>query len=372
MPRLTIVRSAPALEADALLSDELALSLYFEQHLVVRRVTEQVIKNYRGIVLRMLEFTGKPVWEVTPADYERWILSVLKRRLIKISTQRSYQTAVRGFYAYLTDDPEFQGLVLRAAGHRLQNPVNARTSVVHRVEDETEGAATAPLMRDEFIRLQQVIDHEIAASANAPMRLRAHQRYKVMISLQYYSGIRVHELVALNRRDFQPLVSTRAAMGRYGAVRVRGKRSRSAPKPIAIAPVVSSAFPPLAEWYFKEVRPKFAEKDADAKQAVFLNCRGQRISRWAYMSQMRTYLRKAGLWVPGRGTHATRRSTLTHASEAVDMDFAQMLARHANQSTTQVYVKLPKAARAARLNAMVRLTMARGLSRQKPSKPAGD
>ncbi|MBD7987619.1 tyrosine-type recombinase/integrase [Luteimonas sp. Sa2BVA3] len=362
MTALTLVKTSPL--PTSALSDAVAFELYFDQHLKIRRVTSDVIKNYRTLVTRMLAFVGKPVWEITPRDYERWMLSVLDKRMIKISTQRTYQQAVKGFYAYLVGDPEFQALVVHACGHRLENPVNARTAVVHRIEDESEGDATEALTREEFGRLQHVIDLKIAAHSNCLVALRAHQRNKVMTALQYYAALRIHELVALNRGDFQSVVATRAALGRYGAVKVRGKASRCSPKPVAIAPVVSPAFRQIADWYFSVVRPSFPEKGEDARKAVFLNRMGTRLSKWMYMQDYRAYLKEAGLWVKGRGSHANRRSTLTHASERIDLEFAQMLGRHRHLATTQIYVKLPKGAQAARLRAMVNGPVARSRTKK--------
>lgn len=367
MAALSLVKTTPAPTSG--LSDALAFDLYFNEHLKVRRLTPQVIQNYRTLVTRMLTFAGKPVWAITPRDYERWMLSVLNTRMIKISTQRTYQQAIKGFYAYLTDDPDFQALVVQAAGHRLENPVNARTSVVHRIEDETEGDATQPLSREEFEKLMTVVEQAIAMSVDRPFALRAHQRNKMMVALQYYASLRVHELVALNTTDFQPVVATRAALGRYGAVRVRGKRSRSSPKPIAVTPIVNAAFRPIADWYFAEVRPFFLEKNADAARAVFLNRRGTRLSKWSYMSDYRDYLKAAGLWTRGRGTHANRRTSLTHLSERVDMEFAQAVGRHRHLSTTQGYVKISRNAQAARLRAVVNGTVTRASTKQPRAKP---
>lgn len=366
MAALSLVKTTPLQTSP--LSDALAFDLYFDQHLKIRRLTPQVIHNYRTIVMRMLAFVGKPVWEITPRDYERWMVSVLDKKLIKIATQRTYQQAIKGLYTYLVDEPEFQARVVQVTGHRLENPINARTSVVHRIEDETEGHATTPLTREEFGRLIAVVDHAIAASSDRPLALRAHQRNKVMISLQYYAGLRVHELVGLNRTDFQSVVATRAVLGKYGAVRVRGKRSRSSPKPVAVTPITNAAFRAVGEWYFKEVRPAFPEKNADAHHAVFLNRRGTRLSRWSFMQDFRDYLKAAGLWTKGRGTHANRRSALTHLTERIDMHFAQAIGRHRHLSTTDGYVKIPANAQAARLRAIVTGSLNRATSKRREPK----
>lgn len=343
--------NAPAPPPPNPLADEIALALYFDQHCVVQRKKDETIKNQRRLNVRLLAHAKKPFYEILPADYERWMLSVLQAKPLKYKTQRYYQSAISVFYSYLQDDTEFQNLVVATTGHRLVNPINSRNRITHRSEDETEGDAAWSLSHEEMDLLFTTITDEIERSIDRPRALRAHQRNKAIIGLEYYTGTRISEVVALNTDNFAQVKATSKYLGRFSAIRVQGKASRCSPKKAAETPAVHAAFKPLMQWYLKDIRKKF-KPDASEK-ALFLNESGRRLTRWSVMAAMRNYLTIAGLYVPGKGSHALRRACLTHVADRADMALAQYVGRHVFQATTQIYTRLPPQVLQNRLNAIV-------------------
>ena len=149
------------------------------------------------------------------------------------------------------------------------------------------------------------------------------KRDKAMLELLYASGMRISELVGLNLGD----VNTDE-----GFVKCFGKGHKE-----RIVPIYEQAARSVKE-YIAETRPKLARKKDEA--ALFLNPRGDRLTRQGFWQKLKEYARAAGL-----GTrvspHTLRHSFATHMlSGGADLRAVQELLGHANISTTQVYTHL--------------------------------
>ena len=149
------------------------------------------------------------------------------------------------------------------------------------------------------------------------------KRDKAMLELLYASGMRVSELVNLNLGD----VDTEK-----GYVRPFGKGSKE-----RMVPVYPQAAHSARE-YIDDVRPRFVH-DSDQK-ALFVNQRGERLTRQGFWQILKEYARQAGL--EGRVTpHTLRHSFATHMlNGGADLRSVQELLGHANISTTQIYTHL--------------------------------
>jgi integrase/recombinase XerD len=150
------------------------------------------------------------------------------------------------------------------------------------------------------------------------------RRDRAMLELLYASGMRISELVALNLGD----VNTR---GDY-FVRCfgKGRKERIIPLYEQIAKTVQS--------YIDEDRPKLAH--GKKENALFLNARGERLTRQGFWQKLKEYAREAGLSV-NISPHTLRHSFATHMlSGGADLRSVQELLGHANISTTQVYTHL--------------------------------
>jgi integrase/recombinase XerD len=149
------------------------------------------------------------------------------------------------------------------------------------------------------------------------------KRDSAMLHLLYASGMRVSELVSLNLAD----VNTDE-----GYVRCFGKGHKE--RLIPIAPKAAQ----IVKEYLTEARPRLV-RDSEEK-ALFLNRRGDRLTRQGLWQILKGYAKEAGLEAQVT-PHTLRHSFATHMlSGGADLRSVQELLGHANISTTQVYTHL--------------------------------
>ena len=90
--------------------------------------------------------------------------------------------------------------------------------------------------------------------------------------------------------------------------------------------------------YIENVRPKLLRDDNE--QALFLNKRGDRLTRQGLWQKLKEYARQAGL-EKSITPHTLRHSFATHMlSGGADLRYVQEMLGHANISTTQIYTHL--------------------------------
>ncbi len=148
------------------------------------------------------------------------------------------------------------------------------------------------------------------------------KRDSAMLELLYASGMRVSELTSLNLDDIMS----------DGYVRCFGKGHKERIIPIHQRAIFA------VEGYLKSGRPVFCQ-NRDEK-ALFLNRRGDRLTRQGFWQILKAYAKEAGL---GKDVtpHTLRHSFATHMlSGGADLRSVQELLGHANISTTQVYTHL--------------------------------
>ena len=148
------------------------------------------------------------------------------------------------------------------------------------------------------------------------------KRDRAMLELLYASGVRVSELVSLNLDDITD----------DGYVRCFGKGHKE--RLIPIAPRAVKA----VEEYVKTARSHLARSSEE--KALFLNRRGDRLTRQGFWQILKGYAKAA--WLNKEVTpHTLRHSFATHMlSGGADLRSVQELLGHANISTTQVYTHL--------------------------------
>ena len=149
------------------------------------------------------------------------------------------------------------------------------------------------------------------------------KRDKTMLELLYASGMRISELVSLNLGD----VDTEG-----GYVRCFGKGHKE-----RLVPIYEQAARMVKE-YVEETRPKLVHYKDEV--ALFLNPRGERLTRQGFWQKLKDYAKSANL---GKqiSPHTLRHSFATHMlSGGADLRVVQELLGHANISTTQVYTHL--------------------------------
>lgn len=150
------------------------------------------------------------------------------------------------------------------------------------------------------------------------------KRDRAMLELLYASGMRISELVALNMGDVN-------FEGDYFVRCIgKGRKERIIPLYQQVATLVKK--------YVDEDRPKLAHGRKET--ALFLNARGDRLTRQGFWQKLKEYAKSAGL-SSKISPHTLRHSFATHMlSGGADLRSVQELLGHANISTTQVYTHL--------------------------------
>ena len=149
------------------------------------------------------------------------------------------------------------------------------------------------------------------------------RRDKALLELSYATGMRVTELISLNVGDVNLQART---------VRCIGKGSKE--RLIPIHDRASTA----VEAYVSGGRPALAKRIAE--KALFLNRRGERLTRQGFWLILKNYARDAG--IRSQITpHILRHSFATHMLRGgAPLRNVQELLGHANIATTQVYTHL--------------------------------
>lgn len=149
------------------------------------------------------------------------------------------------------------------------------------------------------------------------------KRDEAMLQLLYASGMRVSELMSLNLDDVNTV---------DGDVRVFGKGHKE-----RIIPIHERAAKAV-EQYVHDARPRLVRRKDE--KALFLNRRGERLTRQGFWQILKQYAKVAGITVPVT-PHTLRHSFATHMlSGGADLRAVQELLGHANISTTQIYTHL--------------------------------
>jgi len=144
-----------------------------------------------------------------------------------------------------------------------------------------------------------------------------------MLELLYACGMRVSELVDLNVND----INMKAAF-----VRCLGKGSKE-----RIIPIHDRAIQSVKE-YISEARPQLLK--GKEEQALFLNRRGERLTRQGFWLILKGHAKAAGI-KKSVTPHTIRHSFATHIlNGGADLRSVQELLGHANISSTQIYTHL--------------------------------
>ena len=163
-----------------------------------------------------------------------------------------------------------------------------------------------------------------AASAETPTGLRD----RAILEVLYAGGLRITELVGLDRRDLDDDT---------GLLRVYGKGGKERVVPLG-GPARGAVRAYLTRGRTELSRP--GRSGARAGEAIFLNARGGRLTRQGVWGLVRAAGRRAGLG-DQVFPHVLRHSCATHmVDRGADIRVVQELLGHASVSTTQVYTKV--------------------------------
>lgn len=238
------------------------------------------------------KLSGKEITEFSVA---------LKDSKLSLSSINRALSGIKGFYKYLAQE--------------------------HGISDPTSDVSTAKLPRklpkaltvEEVTRLIESAERE-----GDPSSLRD----KAILELLYSTGARVSEIIGLNVPDF---FLNKTQEGDVHIVKVRGKGSKERLVPLGRYAVEA------VENYLVRARPALAEKSSAREAALFLNARGNRISRQSAWQVVLDAAEATGL----RGKvspHVLRHSFATHLLDGgADIRVVQELLGHSSVTTTQIY-----------------------------------
>ena len=163
---------------------------------------------------------------------------------------------------------------------------------------------------------------EAAKRVDEPITLRDY----LLIELLYSTGARVSEVIGINLNDFN---QSQVGNDEISTIKLRGKGGKE-----RIVPLGSFAKQALDD-YLVRIRPALLKKSNE--NALFLNVRGNRLSRVSAWEIVKSVAQRAGL--DTRVTpHVFRHSYATHLLDGgADIRVVQELLGHASVTTTQIY-----------------------------------
>lgn len=147
-------------------------------------------------------------------------------------------------------------------------------------------------------------------------------RNKCMLELLYGTGLRISELLSLTINDIDTINCTIRCIG-------KGNKERIVPINDYVIKALNS---------YLEVRPTLL-KNKKTKE-LFLNSRGEKLSREGFFKELKKILLKKGL-NPNVSPHTLRHSFATHLLEyGADLRVIQEMLGHSDVSTTRIYTHI--------------------------------
>ncbi len=274
----------------------------FVQHLRTERgLSKNTLAAYRSDLRQFetfLQKAGHGNWDVPPKVVRSFMTDLIQREYRQTSRARKL-AAVKALYRYLVSseavatDP--------TAGMDGARVARRRPRIITTAEVE---------------RLL-----ELAADASTPERMRD----RAMLEALYATGMRVSELVELNVDDVD-CWAREIVLGRDGA------SARTVP--------LSERSAEALQAYLTTGREKLLRRVDEP--AVFLNHRGNRLTRQGFWLIVKAYAKRSNIQTPIT-PHTLRHSFAAHRLQGESsVREVQKLLGHASPATTQVYAELAR------------------------------
>ncbi len=278
----------------------------FLNHLSIEKgFSGNTIDAYRNDLSQMVSFVEElarvqgfsPQWSAVDRSLLLGYILNLKERNYAPATVARKVAAIKSFFDFLVAEGALQS-------------------------DPTENLSSPRVGKP----LPKPLSHsEVQALLEEPAKLSTPEakRDKAMLELLYAGGMRVSELVSMNLADLN-LES--------GFVRCFGKGAKE-----RIIQIHEKAVRAIKE-YLAEARLHLLGNKEE--EALFLNRRGERLTRQGFWLILKTYAKAAGIKA-GISPHTLRHSFATHMlSGGADLRAVQELLGHANITSTQIYTHL--------------------------------
>jgi integrase/recombinase XerD len=262
---------------------------------VEKGLAKNSLEGYRRDLSRLEHWannSGKEVLDLTRQDIRLWIAQLSRDGLAPSSVSRAV-SAARGLFQFLMLD-----------GHLKRHPTDDL--------DTPQKLAHLPrfLTEDEMERLLCAPD----TSTEEGLRDRA------MLELMYATGMRISEVLSLKLSDMDL---------DGGLMTCHGKGSKERRVPMGKS----------ATRWLQEYSRARARTGKSGKPHLFLNKRGQPLTRQFAWSTVKRYAADAGL--SDISPHTLRHSFATHLLQrGADSRSVQALLGHSDISTTQIYTHI--------------------------------
>jgi integrase/recombinase XerD len=279
--------------SDPKLDDAVARAFYierFDDFLALEQgASVQTSRAYRRDIARFVTYAsikGAASPTGIGARLLREFVYHLKDLGLSPASIRRNVSAVRTYFKFMLGE----GYVVRDPSERLETPKKWRTLPEVLGVEEVEKLLAAP-------------------SLDEPLAFRD----RAMLELAYGAGLRVSEWISLS---------------------VFGKGAKERLVPIGRRAIGAIAI------YLRELRPKLEK--GEGKGILFLNARGQPLSRMGAWKILRKYVNQAGITKPV-SPHTLRHSFATHLLEGgADLRAVQEMLGHVDISTTQIYTHVDR------------------------------
>ena len=280
----------------------------FLDHLTVEKgASPNTVAAYRNDLTQLVDHVGGARGDGRQAtDWSRIDSNALSNYVVSLH-DRGYSAttvarkvaSIKSFFGYLAEE----GQVSKDPTEKLSSPRVGRAL-------------------PKFLSIQ-----EVQRLLDEPGRVLTPEgvRDGAMLELLYASGLRVSEMVNLNLRDVNLA---------EGYVRCLGKGSKERVVPLHRKAVTA------VRTYVQEARASLLQPSQDGESALFLNHRGERLTRQGFWLILKGYARKAGI-ARAITPHTLRHSFATHLlAGGASLRNVQELLGHASIATTQVYTHL--------------------------------
>lgn len=273
----------------------------FLHHLSVELgFSPHTISAYRNDLLQLLDGftrTNTNAWhQITEHDLSNYVLRLQQRGYSPATRSRKVASA-RSFFGFLRDEGEIN----TDPTEYLSSPRLGRS-----LPDVLSEGDVDRLLKMPTGRMQPDVIRD-----------------RAMLELLYACGLRVSELVGLNTGDLN---------ANDGSIRCFGKGAKE-----RIVPVHPTAVEVVND-YITKTRPKLV--GIDSGDALFLNRRGQRLSRQGCWLVLKRHCKRTGV-NKNVTPHMLRHSFATHLLRGgAPLRHVQELLGHSSITTTQIYTHL--------------------------------
>ena len=265
----------------------------FSQYLTVEKgLSLNTVNSYLDDIKRFFMYfkDKKEVGELSPYDLNSFVNYELNSGLT-VPTALRRLSSIRSFYSFLKKEGYYEGELPEVDPPKKPKELPNCLSI-----EEVESLLDAPNMES----LSGIRD-------------------KAMLELMYASGLRVSELLSLEKKNVNL---------NKGIVTIFGKGAKERKVPIgdfALEYIVK---------YLNEARSLL---NGDKSKYLFVNKKGQPLSRVYFFKQIRKYAKEVGI-EETISPHTLRHCFATHMLEGgAELRAVQEMLGHTNIATTQIY-----------------------------------